>query len=94
MSTALANSFLKIEGRLDRDFLCQRREAEVLDRPLEIGAQMWACCECGTLRQWGFLQPADRRMKPALDCEQDGAMTRHAFVAIFGRLTNPNDYRR
>jgi len=85
MSTAITNSFPVIEGRLDREFLRQRR-AESQERRLEIDAQMWTCCECGTARQWGFSRPEDRKAKPALACDDCHAMTRHAFLGIAGLM--------
>ncbi len=50
----------------------------------EMGAQIWACMECGSLRQWGFSRPWDAGMKPTLECELCDAVTRHNFVGLAG----------
>jgi predicted RNA-binding Zn-ribbon protein involved in translation (DUF1610 family) len=53
----------------------------------ELGAQIWACSECGNPRQWGFSRAEDKRLKAALHCDQCGDVTRHGYVGVIGGLS-------
>jgi ribosomal protein L37AE/L43A len=50
-----------------------------------VDAQLWACHDCGEIRQWGDLRPADEHLRPVLGCDNCEAVTRHRFVRVEGR---------
>lgn len=46
--------------------------------------QLWDCLECGQVRVWGRLHPADRALRPLLNCEGCEKPTRHGFIGVAG----------
>lgn len=49
---------------------------------VKSGDQIWRCCECGSPRPWGLLEPSQRNMRPALGCTCCAAVTRHRFLRV------------
>jgi|FreactTroBogLake_1042271.scaffolds.fasta_scaffold59567_2 hypothetical protein len=89
MSTALINPIGSVGTRsiaaTGYNFaVCERCGHDLRDQLPEIGAQIWACVECGSMRQWGIGRPPDRGMKAALQCDGCQAVTRHRFVGAVG----------
>lgn len=66
-------------GRHVAIVLCKKCR-EITDT--RIGDQLWGCRECGTLRAWGLMHPADPTIRPAIGCAPCDAVTRHEFVGV------------
>lgn len=80
MSAALANSILE-EVKPEVGF-CTNCGGE-----FRLGLQLWECqvLGCGQVRVWGWMNPADPRLKPRLKCESCDEVTPHAFLGVAGR---------
>ena len=61
---------------------CLHQAAHSGQRMVRLGDQLWRCCACGFVRAWGWMNPWDSGMKPALGCEQCDRVTRHRFVRV------------
>ena len=46
------------------------------------GDQLWSCVECFGIRVWGWMQPFDSKLRPALHCADCERVTRHRFVRV------------
>jgi hypothetical protein len=55
----------------------ERQRGEV-----RIGDQLWKCGDCGEVRVWGWMEPWDSQVKPALHCDDCDGVTRHRFVRV------------
>jgi hypothetical protein len=92
MSITVANPLTRvpnpssIPARLRGYFrLCRNCRVALRDQVTienDAGAQMWACAECGTARQWGFFRPWDRFAVALLHCARCEGARPHGFVGV------------
>jgi hypothetical protein len=61
---------------------CEHCGHDLREQMPEFGAQLWACRDCGGIRQWGYMRPADEQVRPALHCDDCEAVTRHRFLRV------------
>jgi hypothetical protein len=90
MSTAVSNPIDSVGTRgLDAtgyNFrVCENCGHDLRQQMAEYGAQLWACNDCGSIRQWGDGRPESKKLRPLLKCDDCRCPTRHGFIGVIGQ---------